>query len=112
MANQTEAAAYLDVSTRRHRDLVKNGVLPPSKGPGGYDLDAHRVAYIRHLRGVNPGQHVGSFVPTSLAVRPKRLLIEIELCPICVNGGAIVHVSNTPADQDKVHRKGCQVSSN
>lgn len=56
MATQKEIAAHLDLSTRWISELVKEGVLPSSKGRGGYDVDACRLAYIRYLRGVNTGQ--------------------------------------------------------
>lgn len=57
MPTQKDVAAHLDLNDRTVRVLLKNGVLPPSKGPGGYDVDACRVSYIRHLRGVASGQH-------------------------------------------------------
>lgn len=56
MANQKEIAEHLDLTPRRVHGLVKDGLLPSSKGPGGYDFDACRVAYIRYLRGVANGQ--------------------------------------------------------
>jgi phage terminase Nu1 subunit (DNA packaging protein) len=56
MANQKDIAEHLDLTDRRVRGLMKEGVLPASKGPGGYDLDSCRVAYIRYLRGVSSGQ--------------------------------------------------------
>ena len=57
MANQTEIAEHLDLTSRHVRNLLKDGVLPPSKpGAKGYDLKDCRVAYIRYLRGVSSGQ--------------------------------------------------------
>lgn len=56
MATQQEIATHLDLSSRRVRELTKDGVLPSSKGRGGYDIDACRMAYIRYLRGVTTGQ--------------------------------------------------------
>jgi phage terminase Nu1 subunit (DNA packaging protein) len=56
MSTQKEVAEHLDLSDRQVRYHLTGGVLPPSKGHGGYDLDACRVAYIRHLRGVASGQ--------------------------------------------------------
>ncbi len=56
MATQQEIADHLDLTPRRVRGLVKDGILPSSKGPGGYDLDACRIAYIKYLRGVSSGQ--------------------------------------------------------
>ena len=48
MATQADIAAHLDLSERRVRDLLKELGLP-ARNP---DLDATRVAYIRHLRAV------------------------------------------------------------
>lgn len=59
MATQQEVAEHLDLSTRSIRNHLTAGHLPPSRGPGGYDLDACRVAYIRHLRAVASGQAAG-----------------------------------------------------
>ncbi|KGE78265.1 terminase small subunit [Halomonas salina] len=56
MATQVEIAAHLDITDRQVRNLLQSGVLPPSKGRGGYDLDGCRLAYIRHLRGQVNGQ--------------------------------------------------------
>lgn len=70
MATQTEAAEHLDVVPRTFRRLQKEGVLPPSKGRGSYDLDACRTAYIRHLRGVASGQHNAS--PEALDLMQER----------------------------------------
>jgi phage terminase Nu1 subunit (DNA packaging protein) len=56
MATQLEVAAHIDLSDRQVRTLVADGVLPASKGAGGLDIDACRMAYIRYLRGVNSGQ--------------------------------------------------------
>ena len=56
MATQQEIADHLDLSSRWIRKLVKEGILPSSKGRGGYDVDACRMAYIRYLRGVSSGQ--------------------------------------------------------
>jgi len=36
--------------------LAQDGVLPPSVGRGGYDLDECRTTYIRYLRGRATGQ--------------------------------------------------------
>ena len=97
MAIQKEAAAYLDVSTRRHRDLVKSGVLPPSKGPGGYDLDAQRVAYIRHLRGVASGQHnptPGSPDLTKERARKERAYADKIEFELAIARKEYVHISN------------------
>lgn len=56
MATQLEVAEHLDISDRQVRSLLQSGVLPGSKGRGGYDLDACRMAYISYLRGQAAGQ--------------------------------------------------------
>lgn len=56
MATQKQVAEHLDLSTVSVSELIKNGVIPPSIGPGGLDLDACRVAYIRNLRGRATGR--------------------------------------------------------
>ncbi|MAX91755.1 MAG: DNA packaging protein [Pseudomonas sp.] len=56
MATQVEVAAHLDLSDRQVRNLLTDGVLPSSKGAGGLDVDACRLAYIRYLRGIGSGQ--------------------------------------------------------
>lgn len=49
MATQKEVAEHLDLTDRTVRDLKKRGVFN-ADGRGQLDLDACRVAYIRHLR--------------------------------------------------------------
>jgi len=44
------------LSDRQIRNLLADGVLPSSKGPGGLDVDACRLAYVRYLRGLANGQ--------------------------------------------------------
>ena len=56
MATQVEVATHLDLSDRQVRNLLADGVLPASKGTGGLDIDACRLAYIRYLRGLSSGQ--------------------------------------------------------
>ncbi len=76
MATQKAVSAHLDISAERFRQLQKRGVFPPSKGRGGYDQDACRVAYIRHLRGVASGQHDES--GEKLAVSETRAELQVE----------------------------------
>lgn len=52
MATQKELAAHLDITDRQVRNLARDGVLPGTKGKGGYDLDSCRLAYIAYLRGL------------------------------------------------------------
>lgn len=56
MATQAEVGIHIDLSDRQVRNLVKEGVLPAGQGPGGLNLEACRLAYIRHLRGKVTGQ--------------------------------------------------------
>ncbi|QCO05453.1 hypothetical protein [Azospirillum argentinense] len=49
MATQAEIAAHLDLSDRSVRELKNRGVFS-ANGRGQMDLDACRIAYIRHLR--------------------------------------------------------------
>jgi hypothetical protein len=55
MATQAQIAEHLDLSERRVRDLVVEGVLQK-----GADLDQCRVSYIRYLRGGASGKHTGA----------------------------------------------------
>lgn len=56
MANRDELAKHLDLTTRQITNLLKQGVIPPAKGRASYDIDASRIAYIRHLRWRASGQ--------------------------------------------------------
>lgn len=56
MATQKEVAEHLDLSDRMVRNLIQDGIIPAVKGRGGLDLDACRLAYVRHLRGIASGQ--------------------------------------------------------
>lgn len=56
MATQIEIAKHLDLSDRQVRNLLADGVLPGSKGKGGFDIEACRLAYIRYLRGLGSSQ--------------------------------------------------------
>lgn len=63
MAAQKDIAEHLDLSDRQVRRLLADGLLPSSKGPSGYDLDACRMAYIRYLRGLGNGQVKADMAP-------------------------------------------------
>lgn len=76
MATQAEVAAHLDLSDRWVRKLLADGVLPGSKGKGGYDLEDCRLAYIRHLRGLGNAQVKPEPDPDSGDIDP---LIEYRL---------------------------------
>lgn len=70
MATQIEVGAHIDLSDRQVRTLVADGVLPASKGAGGLDIDACRLAYIRYLRGMNSGQVRPEVLPLSEGLDP------------------------------------------
>lgn len=63
MATQVEIAEHLDLSDRRVRDLVRQGILPAPRGRGGLDLDACRFAYLGYLRALATGQSDGDNTP-------------------------------------------------
>lgn len=50
MATQSDLATHLDLSQQAVSKLKNNGIITAGAGRSGYDLDACRVAYIRHLR--------------------------------------------------------------
>lgn len=56
MATQKEISEHLDLSERHLRRLIKSGVVPATKGNGGYQIDDCRLAYIRYLRASVNGQ--------------------------------------------------------
>lgn len=58
MATQAEVGKHLDLSDRSVRDLLDRGVLPAARR-GALDLEACRVAYIRHLREQAAGRATG-----------------------------------------------------
>lgn len=58
MATQAEVGKHLDLSDRSIRELLDRGVLPNARR-GALDLDACRLAYIRHLREVAAGRALG-----------------------------------------------------
>lgn len=55
LATQGEIGANLDLSERSVRQLMADGVIPQGVR-GEHDLDACRVAYIRHLREIAAGR--------------------------------------------------------
>jgi phage terminase Nu1 subunit (DNA packaging protein) len=56
LATLKQVGEHLDLSVSSVSEMVRDGVIPPSKGPGGLDLDACRIAYIRNLRGKAAGR--------------------------------------------------------
>lgn len=74
MATQAEIGAHLDLSDRSVRELLSKGVLPPARR-GEHDLDACRLAYLRHLRAVAAGRALGP-AGDDLTVERARLARE------------------------------------
>ena len=55
MAKLAEVATHLDLSLARVSQLKSAGILPDAKR-GKHDLDAVRVAYLRHIREIAAGR--------------------------------------------------------
>jgi phage terminase Nu1 subunit (DNA packaging protein) len=70
MATQAQIAAHLDLSTRRVKELVAEGVLQT-----GADLDECRVNYIRYLRGNASGKHTGA---TPILADGRARLVKLQ----------------------------------
>jgi len=64
------AAAHLDLSVTRFNDLVRQGVLPKD-GRARFDIDAVRIAYIRHIRDIAGGKKSGVDAPELTAERAR-----------------------------------------
>jgi len=71
MALQKEIAVYLDLSVERIRELTRDGIIPASKGTGGYKKDDCRLAYIRYLRNLASGKVKAA--PSSQSEEKTRL---------------------------------------
>lgn len=78
MANQQQIAEHLDLSDRQVRNLLRDGVLPGSKGPGGYSVDDCRLAYIRYLRSAQRQQT--KYNPDDLPETPDGVeVVDLDL---------------------------------
>ncbi len=55
MATQSEVAAHIGVTRQAVSDMIARGVLPDA-ARGVHDLDACRLAYLRHMREVAAGR--------------------------------------------------------
>jgi phage terminase Nu1 subunit (DNA packaging protein) len=64
------AASHLDLSVTRFNDLVRQDILP-REGRAKFDLDAVRVAYIRHIRDIAGGKKSGTDAPELTAERAR-----------------------------------------
>lgn len=56
MSKRAEVAAHLDLSGTKVSELAARGIIPRSSGRGGFDLEACRLGYIRHLRETAAGR--------------------------------------------------------
>lgn len=56
MATQADVARHLDLSQQAISKLKNAGVITAPAGRNGYDLDACRIAYVRHLRNSAAGR--------------------------------------------------------
>lgn len=77
MATQAEVAAHLDVSDRTVRELKARGVFG-ADARGRMDLDACRVAYIRHLRERAAGRASDSAEDEGLDLTAERARLAKE----------------------------------
>jgi terminase small subunit / prophage DNA-packing protein len=59
MASAAQAAQHIDLSERRFREMLDQGIFK-RRPRGDYDLDVVRVAYIRKLRAAAEGRADGS----------------------------------------------------
>ena len=76
MAAAVEVATHLDLTDRSVRELQKRGVLPEA-ARGALDLDACRIAYLRHLRERAAGRTgSGNDEKHSLVAERARLAAE------------------------------------
>lgn len=56
MATNAEVAEHFGCSAQTVQKLLREGIIPGSRGRTGLDLDACRVAYIRYLQGRAAGR--------------------------------------------------------
>jgi hypothetical protein len=81
IANVTQLAQHFDCSREQISRLEKQGVIERLPD-GGFDLDASRVKYLRHLRERRPtGDHRKSFEQSRAAREKLKLMRESrEVC--------------------------------
>jgi phage terminase Nu1 subunit (DNA packaging protein) len=77
MATQAECAKHLGLSERRFIELVDAGTV--ERAPrGSYDLDAVRVAYIRHLRARAAGRGGGEGQAIKADEEARRVKLQAD----------------------------------
>ena len=78
----TQMAQHLDIAAQRISQLVHKGIIDPP-GPDGFDVEATRIKYIRHLRA-HLAPHAGAMLTEERAklVRARRERMELETARI------------------------------
>jgi len=73
----TQMAQHLDIAAQRISQLVHKGIIDPP-GPDGFDVEATRIKYIRHLRA-HLAPHAGAMLTEERAklVRARRERMEL-----------------------------------
>ena len=74
----TQMAQHLDIAAQRISQLVHKGIIDPP-GPDGFDVEATRIKYIRHLRA-HLAPHAGAMLTEERAklIRARRERMELE----------------------------------
>jgi hypothetical protein len=74
----TQMAQHLDIAAQRISQLVHKGIIDPP-GADGFDVDATRIKYIRHLRA-HLAPHAGAMLTEERAklIRARRERMELE----------------------------------
>ena len=74
----TRMAQHLDIAAQRISQLVHKGIIDPP-GPDGFDVEATRIKYIRHLRA-HLAPHAGAMLTEerALLLRARRERMELE----------------------------------
>jgi hypothetical protein len=90
----TQMAQHLDIAAQRISQLVHKGIID-HPGPDGFDVDATRIKYIRHLRA-HLAPHAGATLTEERAklIRARRERMELETARM--RGGTI-----TPEEDER-----------
>lgn len=97
MATQREVAVHLDLSQAAVSNLAAAGVIAAGEGRVGYDVDASRTAYIRHLREQAAGRAGSNPQGLNLADERARLAAaqaEAQERKNALDRGELVSLSN------------------
>jgi len=101
MATQAECAEWLDMSERRFRELLDEGVIARAD-KGRYELKSVVGQYVRHIREVAAGRSGGDEQVSKSAADARKMQAQAEKAEIEV---AQLRGELIPADQiaDVVH---------